>query len=948
MSVGFHSISFTKAGDDIVNDLACDLKSLNIFKQPLSSCLSSEQKPRRRNSGSTPLARMVTLPDEMPNSAISKPPRLSYDNSIMDTKDFVSHMHGISPQFCSKKVANPAALALPRRQHTTGTIPLQSPAIPIITAALSFDQVETPGVHKLNNRRWGSKPIEGKDWGDSMRCDEKIIEFLLQEVEEQISNIGNDIPDSNQESTSCHVRPGMSCVRANSMSLGIEFEASDSPHHDGYDRHREHIESPPPTNEDHHEDSEVDEELVDDQNRLSEPGMLDELVSPEKAFRRRVQSFAKRNRMSICHSALNSRRETFRGASLQNRMSFAQELSRIEQKVPGLSILDEKTSLSKNDIDLPSQLALLATTELLPEILSFLTQRELQTTASLVCTEWADAATDTLASLMFVSVGCSERDDDNIESIVNDDEITSLHESQTKSCSIALSMQRSWEHMTNHYPWGAYLAGGTFKRVFRVWNTSVGAEEAISVMDVAKIHDKNIVGNELAISVMLSSLTIRHVCPNFLRIREVFTSEYEPPRSHWGCADNKQPLGKVYNQTLLRQKRKPRKPNSDKKGDFQYIRMELCKYGDVEEYIKKQPNALLLPDTARCLLFQMAYSLHVAGDRFGLKHYDIKLLNFFLQAANDEKADCTKNPFTVLRYGLGSHVFNLRTETSEAMIVKLADFGTANTRPESDGQPVMLNNFTTLENTPPDFMILGDAAVQGYGHDSFGLGLCMLHLFTGDAPYEEILDKIKCPTNFRKKLKRIWESKGRNNTGYTVIHSVITLDVWEDEFGNTEGEIDETLYDTLYRYLVLFGVPEEKFQWKEGCKVWNAISSCLEEDKENSPNKIRRSRRNNGCDKRDNTKGGLDLSQYRADCELFSLQYGKDERIARARENLENMDGGMELLMSLVSFDPRKRASALDVINSNFMSVLRDERNISFQSEDDIIHSYLSYLAIQN
>ena len=39
------------------------------------------------------------------------------------------------------------------------------------------------------------------------------------------------------------------------------------------------------------------------------------------------------------------------------------------------------------------------------------------------------------------------------------------------------------------------------------------------------------------------------------------------------------------------------------------------------------------------------------------------------------------------------------------------------------------------------------------------------------------------------------------------------------------------------------------------------------------------------------------------------------------------MDGGMDLLMSLVRFNPQNRASALDVLNSAFMAPLREIPN---------------------
>ena len=183
--------------------------------------------------------------------------------------------------------------------------------------------------------------------------------------------------------------------------------------------------------------------------------------------------------------------------------------------------------------------------------------------------------------------------------------------------------------------------------------------------------------------------------------------------------------------------------------------------------------------------------------------------------------------------------------------------------------------------------------------------------------------------------------------GYSVIQSLITSDLWEDENGNIEGEIDETLYDTLYRFLVLFGIPEEKFQFKDGSKVWNAISSCLEVANEESPKKVRRSRRNHNKDTgvvKQNS--GLDISQFQSDCEMFSLRFGKEPRIARARESLESFDGGLDLLFSLVAFDPSKRASALDVINSDFMSSLREEFR-AHSNEAEKVYSFMSYFAVR-
>jgi serine/threonine protein kinase len=439
--------------------------------------------------------------------------------------------------------------------------------------------------------------------------------------------------------------------------------------------------------------------------------------------------------------------------------------------------------------------------------------------------------------------------------------------------------------------------------------------------------NKHIVGAELAVSAMLSSLVRRNVCPNFVVTRRVFTCPFEPPKSHWGSEENKIPKGLKYSPGTC-DTRKPREPHAKYKARFQYMRMELCVEGDAEEFLKRQPEEAISTTQARQLLFQVAFALHAAADRFSLKHYDLKLLNIFLQ-----KIPGVDTEFTTLRYGFGSHTFALQMPTTDALIAKIADYGTANVRLESNGQPATLGQFTTLENTPPEFMILGDLATQGHGHDAFGLGLCMLHLFTGHAPYEEILASVTCPPGLRTKLQRIWERE--NSRGYSVIRSVINADVCKDDDGMViEGVADGTLYDTLYRFLVLFGIPEKKYKMKEQSKVWKAISS-LQQTKNTKKMNRKLARVEDAA---------LDAIQFERDQKEYSVLFGENKFIARARRELQQVDGGLDLLFSLVDFDPDKRATVCDVLNSKFMVSLREGHNLSFvNKESNHILSYMAY-----
>lgn len=57
------------------------------------------------------------------------------------------------------------------------------------------------------------------------------------------------------------------------------------------------------------------------------------------------------------------------------------------------------------------------------------------------------------------------------------------------------------------------------------------------------------------------------------------------------------------------------------------------------------------------------------------------------------------------------------------------------------------------------------------------------------------------------------------------------------------------------------------------------------------------------------------------------------------------MNGGMELLLSLVSFDSDKRATPLDVLNSAFMTPLREEPGMNVDGENYIVYSFMAYAA---
>jgi len=145
-----------------------------------------------------------------------------------------------------------------------------------------------------------------------------------------------------------------------------------------------------------------------------------------------------------------------------------------------------------------------------------------------------------------------------------------------------------------------------------------------------------------------------------------------PPGSHWGTEAKKHPKGTEFVEGKAY--RAPNKPKNGDPGRYQYIRMELCNEDDAEELIKRQEGEALQPNVARGLIFQTAFALFVAAEKFSVKHYDVKLLNIFVHR------EMEVNKELVLRYGLDSDTFAVRMPADHAYIAKLADFGTALTK----------------------------------------------------------------------------------------------------------------------------------------------------------------------------------------------------------------------------------------------------------------------------
>ncbi|RLN51447.1 hypothetical protein BBJ28_00011652 [Nothophytophthora sp. Chile5] len=108
-----------------------------------------------------------------------------------------------------------------------------------------------------------------------------------------------------------------------------------------------------------------------------------------------------------------------------------------------------------------------------------------------------------------------------------------------------------------------------------------------------------------------------------------------------------------------------------------------------------------------------------------------RLLNFFLKDIGRAGSNKKEGADFVLHYLLEDACFELRMPASFSYWVKLADYGSADSNPENLDKPVTIDQFTTLENSPIEFLLEGDSARQSYAADTFSLGLCLLHLFSG-------------------------------------------------------------------------------------------------------------------------------------------------------------------------------------------------------------------------
>ena len=97
----------------------------------------------------------------------------------------------------------------------------------------------------------------------------------------------------------------------------------------------------------------------------------------------------------------------------------------------------------------------------------------------------------------------------------------------------------------------------------------------------------------------------------------------------------------------------------------------------------------------------------------------------------------------------------------------------------------------------------------------------MLHLLTGEEPYEELMKDVRCPKYLADLLRNIMFRADRHSPYYVITELVGLLD------DIASGEV---LFDTLYRYIVLFGGCEDfvgSIPWDNN-PVWLAVIDAFD------------------------------------------------------------------------------------------------------------------------
>lgn len=348
----------------------------------------------------------------------------------------------------------------------------------------------------------------------------------------------------------------------------------------------------------------------------------------------------------------------------------------------------------------------------------------------------------------------------------------------------------------------------------------------------------------------------------------------------------------------------------------------------MEEACKVQPKLMWPAEQLPPFLFQMLFSLYSAQRELALRHYDVKLLNFFLckpgsrlkgQVVGGTQPKGATPSTVTLHYGVSGLRYAFPLDADTPSLAMLADFGTSDISPSTLHQPIGRKQYTTLENTPPDFLLLGTRARQDSKADCFALGLCWLHLLTGRAPYEEVLESVACPKELREGLDAAWRAvpacvkRGTNAAAdvYAPIRELL-----EDE--------ESVLHVTLYRFLCLFGLPDEPEE--------KSAEDATEDGEDEGRSGGEGADDGEALDVCDSTAwqavrawletptGRVRFQKDRAQWNVFS---GKAKPMVEAQRRMKQLPGSERMLRGLTRFSPSNRWSVSQALRSELFAAYR-------------------------
>jgi serine/threonine protein kinase len=461
---------------------------------------------------------------------------------------------------------------------------------------------------------------------------------------------------------------------------------------------------------------------------------------------------------------------------------------------------------------------------------------------------------------------------------------------------------------------GKWLADGACKQVYSVFYSPSGKTQALSVMDVKNFSSDNdtlkILLAEINISLAVSALVQQNICCNFLQTYSVFCCPWAPFKHFPG---------------LWKEKGKGKKRQVAVSNDqFVYIRMELCKNGDLESFLRNRSNddGELIEDTdeqdslirqfskisvarrslppsiitsaveIQTWLLELGMGIYASRKCLQLLHLDLKNLNFLLTPVSD----ISEKDTLLLQYKFGPNTFSLVLPKQSGNIVKIADFGTSKI---SDGSTkISSETITTLENCAPEILILGDQVSDLYFVDTWMFGLSVVHMFLQCKPYEEVLEQVKCPDEMILDLEKVWKSSKQ--------YKCISSNMFEDD--------NHVFCHTLYRYLVLFGMETISMFPSE-----NAVIKIINKHLSPKSKSIRK--------------------QFLQDLKLYNLWTGSFPVISSARDRIDALPHTEPLIRSIISLHPSRRPTMKSFLLSDYFKPLRQPVTIDSHKTFTLLYS---------